>query len=168
MCDGLDLFLCLLAVLFPPVAVWVKRGICSADSIINIALCCLGYLPGLLHAWYIISSYPDPSYEPIQNEEHIVYYVHAAPAGGYGTVTPHGQFPGQHSGTANAFTNQQPGKAPKMTPAPPANSYAATSSSSAPAPAPGAEEAAAHSVNPDAPPPTYADAVKGDYKVQHD
>jgi uncharacterized membrane protein YqaE (UPF0057 family) len=32
-------------------AVWVKRGICSADSFINIALCCLGYLPGLIHAW---------------------------------------------------------------------------------------------------------------------
>lgn len=31
--------------------VWIKRGICSADSLINIALCCLGYLPGLLHAW---------------------------------------------------------------------------------------------------------------------
>ena len=31
--------------------VWVKRGICSCDSIINIALCMLGYLPGLIHAW---------------------------------------------------------------------------------------------------------------------
>jgi hypothetical protein len=31
--------------------VWIKRGICTADSLINIALCCLGYIPGLLHAW---------------------------------------------------------------------------------------------------------------------
>jgi uncharacterized membrane protein YqaE (UPF0057 family) len=36
---GSDIFLGLVAVLFPPLAVWVKRGICSADSLINIALC---------------------------------------------------------------------------------------------------------------------------------
>ena len=46
-----DIFLGLLAILFPPLAVWVKRGICSADSVINICLCCLGFIPGLLHAW---------------------------------------------------------------------------------------------------------------------
>jgi len=55
-----DCFLAILAFLFPPLPVWVKRGICSADSLINIALCCLGWLPGLLHAWYIINKYPDP------------------------------------------------------------------------------------------------------------
>ncbi|KAJ4300081.1 hypothetical protein N0V88_002750 [Collariella sp. IMI 366227] len=38
-----DIFLGLMAVLFPPLAVWVKRGICSADSIINILLLILGY-----------------------------------------------------------------------------------------------------------------------------
>lgn len=37
---GSDIFLGLLAILFPPLAVWVKRGICSVDSLINIALCC--------------------------------------------------------------------------------------------------------------------------------
>jgi uncharacterized membrane protein YqaE (UPF0057 family) len=36
---GSDIFLGLIAVIFPPLAVWVKRGICSADSLINIALC---------------------------------------------------------------------------------------------------------------------------------
>lgn len=36
---GSDIFLGLVAILFPPLAVWVKRGICSADSLINIALC---------------------------------------------------------------------------------------------------------------------------------
>ena len=39
-----DIFLGLLALVFPPVAVWVKRGICSADSVINILLCVLGYV----------------------------------------------------------------------------------------------------------------------------
>ena len=38
---GSDIFLGLIAILFPPIAVWVKRGICSADSLINIALCCM-------------------------------------------------------------------------------------------------------------------------------
>lgn len=28
------------------------------DSFINIALCILGFLPGLFHSWYIISKYP--------------------------------------------------------------------------------------------------------------
>ncbi len=37
---GSDIFLGLIAILFPPLAVWVKRGICSGDSLINIALCC--------------------------------------------------------------------------------------------------------------------------------
>lgn len=51
MCSS-DIFLALLALLFPPIAVWIKRGICSADSVINLALCCLGFVPGLIHAWY--------------------------------------------------------------------------------------------------------------------
>lgn len=36
---GSDIFLGVIAILFPPIAVWVKRGLCSADSLINIALC---------------------------------------------------------------------------------------------------------------------------------
>ena len=78
-----NIFLFIIAILFPPLAsefqsvllvpkpkslmpatVWVERGICSVDSLINIALCCLGYLPGLLHAWYIIAKYPEIGHEP--------------------------------------------------------------------------------------------------------
>ncbi|MCJ1311804.1 hypothetical protein MMC25_005477 [Agyrium rufum] len=54
-----DLFLALLAVLFPPLTVWIKRGLCSCDALLNILLCLLGYIPGLIHAWYIIAKYPD-------------------------------------------------------------------------------------------------------------
>jgi uncharacterized membrane protein YqaE (UPF0057 family) len=36
---GSDICLGIIAIFFPPIAVWVKRGLCSADSIINIALC---------------------------------------------------------------------------------------------------------------------------------
>ena len=86
---GSDIFLGFIALLFPPLpgsysqpaspsysayqtnktAVWVKRGLCSADSLINIALCMLGVLPGLLHAWYIIITYPEPTYEQVAQED---------------------------------------------------------------------------------------------------
>ncbi|KAK6463784.1 hypothetical protein DFJ63DRAFT_341639 [Scheffersomyces coipomensis] len=44
--------------LVPPIPVFIKRGIRSADFWINILLCLLGFLPGLLHSYYIISMYP--------------------------------------------------------------------------------------------------------------
>lgn len=53
---------------------------------INIALCVLGFFPGLLHAWYIISKYPEPSedYEPLsgdagENGQVTYYYVAHGP-----------------------------------------------------------------------------------------
>ena len=60
----------------------------------------LGYLPGLIHAWYIISLYPEPSdyeYETIPNDHGengrvTYYYVNHRPSGealrqqGYGTT----------------------------------------------------------------------------------
>ncbi|EGW32828.1 uncharacterized protein SPAPADRAFT_60171 [Spathaspora passalidarum NRRL Y-27907] len=64
MCGCLsDLILILLSVFFPPLPVWIRRGICSCDSLINIALCILGYFPGLIHSWYIIAKYPPYSYQ---------------------------------------------------------------------------------------------------------
>lgn len=53
-----DLCLVLVSVFFPPLPVWIRRGFCSCDSLINILLCLLGYLPGLIHSWYIIAKYP--------------------------------------------------------------------------------------------------------------
>lgn len=53
-----DFILVLLALVFPPLPVWIKCGICSAESVINICLCLLGYLPGVVHAIYIIAKYP--------------------------------------------------------------------------------------------------------------
>jgi len=98
-----DVFLGLLAIIFPPIAVWVKTGICSVDSLINILLCCLGYLPGLLHAWYIIAKFPDVvEYEVLAQDAEAgrgglsrVTYVYVQPAPqnrpavqGYGTTAP--------------------------------------------------------------------------------
>ncbi|CAK1358376.1 Plasma membrane proteolipid 3 [Cercospora beticola] len=156
---GSDIFLGLIAILFPPIAVWVKRGICSADSLINIALCCLAYLPGLLHAWYIISISPDPTYEQVAQQDaergNVTYYYvqttgqpqYAAPQQGqqgYGTVnasTPNAQFPQQQ-------TKPQPRPAPADVQPPASTSQAGPSNGTD-----------------DAPPPSYQQAT-GDNKIQ--
>ncbi|CAH2350821.1 protein Sna4p [[Candida] railenensis] len=67
-----DLCLVLISVFFPPLPVWIRRGICTCDSLINILLCLLGYIPGLIHSWYIIAKYPPYS---IRSESKI-YYVY--------------------------------------------------------------------------------------------
>lgn len=104
MCSS-NCLLVILAIIFPPLPVWVKRGLCSADSLINIALCCLGFLPGLLHSWYIISITPDEyEYHQVSSSDperdgHVSYYYvtgpHARPASegqqhqpNYGTTGP--------------------------------------------------------------------------------
>jgi len=114
-------------------------------------------LPGLLHAWYIIYSHPDPTYAELQQEDSeqgrvTHYYIQQEPSGapqggaagrargGYGTVgpAPAQQFPGQQAGTV-----------------PPAQYYVSQQRMQAG----GSEEA----------PPTYQESTKGDNKVQrHD
>ncbi|EME49037.1 hypothetical protein DOTSEDRAFT_99066, partial [Dothistroma septosporum NZE10] len=49
-----DVCLYFLAIFLPPVAVVLKAG-CGADFLINICLSILGWIPGVIHAWYIIS-----------------------------------------------------------------------------------------------------------------
>ncbi|KAK9763749.1 hypothetical protein K7432_009310 [Basidiobolus ranarum] len=43
----------LLALFLPPLAVFLKRGI-KADFWINLGLTLLGWIPGVVHAWYVI------------------------------------------------------------------------------------------------------------------
>jgi uncharacterized membrane protein YqaE (UPF0057 family) len=45
-----------LAIFLPPVGVFLERG-CHADFFINILLTLLGYIPGIIHALYIILKY---------------------------------------------------------------------------------------------------------------
>lgn len=141
MCTS-DIFLGLIAILFPPIAVWVKCGICSADSIINILLCMLGWLPGLLHAWYIIAKFPDPmaaEYEqlPQDAERARVTYVYVqggpGPAGrqqrgvvkhsantqlaGYGTTAP--MAPPVHQEENGTWSGGAGGEGSSNGPAPP-------------------------------------------------
>lgn len=53
-----DWFLVLVSIFFPPIAVWLKRGFFSKDLLINVLLCLLGFIPGLIHALYVISQHP--------------------------------------------------------------------------------------------------------------
>ncbi|KAI9489584.1 plasma membrane proteolipid 3 [Zychaea mexicana] len=46
----------LFAILLPPLGVFFERG-CTCDLLINVALTCLGYIPGIIHALYIIVKY---------------------------------------------------------------------------------------------------------------
>ena len=48
-----DVLLVILAILLPPVAVFIRRG-CGVDLVINILLCLLGHIPGIIHAVYIV------------------------------------------------------------------------------------------------------------------
>jgi uncharacterized membrane protein YqaE (UPF0057 family) len=163
-----DIFLGLIAILFPPIAVWIKSGICSCDSLINILLCMLGYLPGLLHAWYIIAIHPEPNldYEAIPDAESqrvTYYYIHTAPAPRpnvtYGSVQGQAQGPPappakpQKQSQRNGNTGSSGGDGNSSRPVPPVQSHAEGPSVGA-----GSHEAGA--------PPSYSEVVKGDHKIQ--
>ncbi len=53
--DTNKLLLVIIAILLPPVAVGITRGIGIA-LIIHILLCLLFYVPGLIHARYVVLS----------------------------------------------------------------------------------------------------------------
>lgn len=130
-------------------------GICTADSIINLALCCLGYVPGLLHAWYIIIKNPEPDYDDpdyqripgsrqdFEGGQATYYYVSHQPLQqpslrAYGTL---GSQPVPEANTAPAAAKQP---------------------NNAAGPGQGGQGSSSQGQEP----PTYAEAVKGDNKVQ--
>ena len=110
----------------------------------------LGYLPGLLHAWYIIAKHPEYDYEAVPDDEaqggRVTYYYVSHESG-----RP------QRQQTPNYGTSGQAANAPK-------NSRAAAAApppaSTVPGPSTGAGSSDASA------PPSYADAVKGDHKIQ--
>ena len=53
--EGNDVFKILLAILLPPVGVFLEVGL-SAQFFVNLLLTLLGYIPGIVHAIYIIST----------------------------------------------------------------------------------------------------------------
>ncbi|KAK3352672.1 hypothetical protein B0T25DRAFT_567939 [Lasiosphaeria hispida] len=54
-----DVFLYFLAILLPPLSVFFKRGF-HASFWISIILTIIGWIPGIIYAWYIISKYERP------------------------------------------------------------------------------------------------------------
>ncbi|KAF9456864.1 UPF0057-domain-containing protein [Collybia nuda] len=56
-----DVILILVAMLFPPAAAAIVTG-CGCDFLINLLLTILGYIPGLLHSFWLI-------YKKMQAEE---------------------------------------------------------------------------------------------------
>ncbi|KAJ1913466.1 hypothetical protein IWQ60_009194 [Tieghemiomyces parasiticus] len=59
-----DVLLLLIGFLFPPLGALLKRG-CGADFIINCALTILGYVPGVIHAWYLVIKYSGGDYQQL-------------------------------------------------------------------------------------------------------
>jgi uncharacterized membrane protein YqaE (UPF0057 family) len=51
--DEIKIIAALVAILIPPLGVGIKHGI-GAQLVINILLTLLGFLPGLIHAIYVI------------------------------------------------------------------------------------------------------------------
>ncbi|CAG8533052.1 13119_t:CDS:2 [Dentiscutata erythropus] len=51
-----DIFKAIFAVFFPPLGVFLEVG-CTKDLLINILLTLLGWVPGIIHAFYIIVKY---------------------------------------------------------------------------------------------------------------
>lgn len=111
----------------------------------------LGFLPGLFHAWYIIAITPDPTYEQVPDEEQggavTYYYVQGQPQYAHGGQRRPRQQQGY--GTVNGstpsaqFPGQQSGFVGPSAPTPAESSRPSTDV-----------------------PPTYAQAVQGDHKVQ--
>lgn len=163
MCSS-DLFLGLLALLFPPLPVWVKCGICSSDSLLNLLLCMLGYVPGLLHAWYIVAKYPEPV------DQHGGYDTEGARVV-YVRVDQEGEAAGGHGGRRAQQQQPQGGRQPKSQPGRQAHmSYGSAAGSSSSAPPPLSSQP--HDYNGGEgssedlpPPPSYAEVV-GDHKIQ--
>lgn len=160
----------------------MKCGICSGDSVLNIALCMLGYLPGLLHAWYIIAKFPEPVnyYGAYDSENGRVRYVvidqDDEEEGGRGgrRSRQHRTRSGQQARTK---PNSQAGRHAHMSYGTGSeDSAAAGSSSPAPAPAPASASAplppqphdynAGEGSSEDFPPPPSYAQVMGDNKIQ--
>ncbi|KAJ9615299.1 hypothetical protein H2200_001374 [Cladophialophora chaetospira] len=60
-----DVLLYFLALFLPPLSVFLKTG-CNSDFFINILLSILGWIPGVIHAWWVISRHTRPAAVVVQ------------------------------------------------------------------------------------------------------
>lgn len=147
----------------------MKCGICSSESLLNILLCMLGYVPGLLHAWYIVAKYPDPVdyHGDYDAEGGRVVYVRvdregeAATAGGHG-----GRRVQQQQPQGGRQPKSQPGRQANMSYGSAAGPSSAAAAAAAPIPSPSHDYNGGEGSSEDMPPPpSYAEVV-GDHKIQ--
>ncbi|CCC67931.1 hypothetical protein NCAS_0A13730 [Naumovozyma castellii] len=68
-CTVSDFFLYILAICFPPVAVLLRSGVCSSDFWLNVVLTCLGFMPGMVHAFYYITVT-----SPLRRDPELIYF----------------------------------------------------------------------------------------------
>lgn len=52
-CSCLCIVECILALFLPPLAVALDRG-CGCDMLLNFALTLLGWIPGVIHAYFVV------------------------------------------------------------------------------------------------------------------
>ncbi|CAO1601531.1 hypothetical protein XANCAGTX0491_005186 [Xanthoria calcicola] len=176
MCCTSDILLGVLAIIFPPIAVWIKSGLCTIDSLINILLCMLGYIPGLLHAWYIIAKYPEDenTYEQayggggdLENRHVTYYYVNDSrnnSNAGLGAGAPQQQRypnPNRGYGTVQGMmgSSPQPQPQPQQPQSKPPQGYQQQQQGQGQRQGAGGEGSSQV-------PPSYEQAVAGDNKVQ--
>jgi len=116
----------------------------------------LGYLPGLLHAWYIIAKFPDATeYEalPQDAERGTITYIYVqGPDGQSRRVQQKPRAP-KNSGTPQGYGST----APLVAPEPHQESNGTWNEPS------GSGESSSTG---GAVPPSYADAIRGDHKIQ--
>lgn len=58
-----DVILLIMAIILPPLPVAIKSGACSGAFFLNLFLFLLAYLPGVIHAWYIILKHPEGQHQ---------------------------------------------------------------------------------------------------------
>ncbi|KAJ1301928.1 hypothetical protein OPQ81_000767 [Rhizoctonia solani] len=94
MVKGSDIILILVTIIFPPAAVAIMSG-CSCDLLINLCLTILGYIPGHIHAFYLIwrrmeaeERYGAGGFQYVGNGHYEPLYVatHHQPQPNYGTT----------------------------------------------------------------------------------
>jgi uncharacterized membrane protein YqaE (UPF0057 family) len=49
-----DICKIIFAIILPPIGVFLERG-CGPDLLINVLLTILGYIPGIIHALYVLA-----------------------------------------------------------------------------------------------------------------
>lgn len=125
----------------------------------------LGFIPGLLHAWYIIAKYPENDYEPVSggDPEHgrVTYIVVQDGSGRQQRVSKNSRV-----GQA-AVKNQGYGTTAPMAPGPQGAAAAPQIGQSTNGTWGGGEVNGGEGSSGGAVPPSYAEAVKGDNKVQN-